>query len=288
MLYFKWIDLAFIILTLSSCSLQKLAISQMEPIFDNSAEALFEESDYELAGQALPGSLKLIEGLIKSDPENERLLLLAAQGYAGYALGYLEDQSPQRAKNIYLKARDFALRLLRKDPAFIKAEKEGLAAMQKLAGNYGIDKVPALFWAGFSWAGYINLSLTEPSAIADLSTVQVFMERVEQLQPEYFYGGVYLFFGSVWGMKPRMLGGDPEKAKAYFEKNIALNHGNFLLAYIYAARYYAAKALDEEAFDSYMQAVGDTPVDVIPKAALMNAVAKEKAKFLKNMKEELF
>jgi tetratricopeptide (TPR) repeat protein len=268
--------------------MQSIVISQMEPILDNSALALFEESDYEFARTALPGNLKLIEGLIKSDPENEKLLLLAAQGYSGYALGYLEDNNPERAKILYLRARDYAMSALRSDASFIEAEEGGVENLKTLLSTYDESKVPALFWAGFSWAGYINLSLTEPSAIMELAKVQVLMERVEELQPEFFYGGVYLFFGSVYGMKPRMLGGDPDKAKEYFDKSTKLTDGKFLLAQVYAAKYYAAKVLDEEIFDSYIKQVEDIPVDILPGAQLMNAIAKEKARFLKSRKEELF
>lgn len=275
-------------LILFSCSMQSLVISQMEPILDNSALALFEETDYEFARHALPGNLKLIEGLLKSDPENEKILLLAAQGYSGYALGFLEDEDPQRAKAFYLRARDYALTVLRKDAAFAKAEKDGFDALQSLLTTYDQEKVPALFWAGFSWAGYINLSLTEPSAIVELTTVQAVMERVEQLQADYFYGSVNLFFGSVYGMKPRMMGGDPEKAKEYFDKSIRQTDGKFLLAHIYAAKYYAAKVLDEEAFDAYLEKVESTPANILPGAQLMNAIAKEKASYLKLRKEELF
>ncbi len=273
---------------LSSCSMQSLVISQMEPILDNSALALFEETDYDFARHALPGNLKLIEGLLKSDPENEKLLLLASQGYSGYALGFVEDEDPERAKVLYLRARDYALTVLRKDEAFINAEQAGVDNLQLLLDTYDVDKVPALFWAGFAWAGYINLSLTDPSAIIELAKVQAIMERVEQLQPEYFYGGVNLFFGSVYGMKPRMMGGDPDKAKEYFDKSMAITDHKYLLAYIYAAKYYAAKTLDEESFDAYIDKVEQTPVDVLSGAELMNAIAKEKAKFLKSQKEELF
>ncbi|MBN2423704.1 MAG: hypothetical protein JXR46_15655 [Calditrichaceae bacterium] len=273
---------------LFSCSMQSIVISQMEPILDNSALALFEESDYEFAKNALPGNLKLIEGLLKSDPENEKLLLLASQGYAGYALGYLEDEHPDKAKLFYLRARDYALKILRKDEAFSNAEKSGVENLKQTLSTYNRDKAPALFWAGFSWAGYITLSLTEPAAIIELAEVEILMQRVEELQPEYFYGGVYLFFGSVYGMKPGIMGGNPEKAKSYFEKSINLTESKFLLAYIYAAKYYAAKILDEDLFDEYLQKVEESSVDVLPGAQLMNAIAKEKAAYLKSKKEELF
>lgn len=270
-----------------SCSLQSIVIRQMEPILENSSSALYEETDYDLAKIAIPGNLKLIEGLIKSDPENDKLLLLAAEGYSGYAMGFLEDNEPERAKNLYLRARDYAVRVLhdKYDIDFLEMETTPFDSLVKIMTN---EDVPALFWTGFSWAGYINLSLTEPSAIIALTKVQAMMQRIEQLQPEYFNAAVYLFFGSIYGMKPRILGGDPEKAKINFEKNLRITNNSFLLSYVYMAKFYAAKILDEELFDQYLNHVIQAEQNPDPQKRLMDAIAKQKAKHLLAMKEELF
>ena len=55
------------------CSINKLVIHQMEPILEQSSAALYEESDLELAEQALASNLKLVEGILKNDPQNEQL-----------------------------------------------------------------------------------------------------------------------------------------------------------------------------------------------------------------------
>ena len=271
----------------SSCSMQSIVIRQMEPIFQNSADALFAESDYELAKQALPANLKLIEGLLQSEPDNERLLLLAAQGYAGYAMGFLEDTEPQRARAIYLRARNYALRALENIKGINWREAPLIQVEEKLQT---LDKnaLAALFWTGFSWAGYINLSLTDPQAIADLPRVQAMMKRVEELDASYYHGAVYLFNGTVYGMKPKMLGGDPQKAKFWFEKNLELTKGKFLLTYIYLARFYAANIMDETLFDEYLNNVLKYNQPDEAGLQLLNAIARKKAKRLQNMKEELF
>lgn len=276
------------VILLNSCSLNRLVIGQMSPILENSSAALFEESDLKLAEQALASNLKLIEGLLKSDPQNERLLQLAAQGYSGYALGFIEDENPERAKVMYLRARDYGLRLLQKNNNFAQAEKEGLETLAGLVKSYDKSDLPGLFWTGFSWAGYINLSLDKPSALLDLPKVQLIMERVEELDSSYFHGAVYLYFGSIYGMKPKIMGGDPEKAKQYFDKNLQITENKFLLTYIYMAKYYAAKILDESLFDQYLAYVESASIDVLPGMELLNQIAKRKADYLRKMKEDLF
>ncbi len=271
-----------------ACSPTTFVIRQMGPVLDKSAQALYEEDDLRIAEQALASNLKLIEGLLKNDPENEELLLLAAQGYAGYALGFAEDQNPQRARRLYLRARNYALRILRRDADFVQAEKNGLDALQTHLLRYGTEHVPALFWAGFAWAGYANLALDNPEALLALPEIQLLMERVKALQPDYFYGSVYLFFGGLYGMKPVIMGGDPHKALACFQKNMQMNHNEFLLAQVYAAKFYAAKILDKPLFESYLKQVLDMPIDQRPEWRLLNQIAKEKAKRLLAQKDELF
>ena len=287
----KKINFLFLLFSISlflSCSINTLVIRQMTPILQNSALAIYEENDLDLAEKALAADLKLVDGLLKSDPDNEELLLLAAQGYAGYALGFLEDEQPQRAKNLYLRARDYALKVLRRDIDFSLAQKAGLEQIGKVVQKYGRDKVPALFWAGFAWSGYINLALDDVQALADLPQVQLFMRRVEELQPDFFYGAVYLFWGSLYGMKPKMLGGDPQKAAAYFKKNFELNDRKFLLTYVYAAKFHAAKILDQALFERYLKLVQETSPEIMPNARLLNQIAKKKAEQLSKMKDELF
>ncbi len=84
------------------------------------------------------------------------------------------------------------------------------------------------------------------------------------------------------------MGGDPEKAKRYFDKNLQITENKFLLTYIYMAKYYAAKILDESLFDQYLAYVENASIDVLPGMELLNQIAKRKADYLRKMKEDLF
>jgi hypothetical protein len=276
------------LLFLTSCSINKFVIRQTGTILDYGVLALYEESDLKLAEQAMASDIKLLEGMVKGDPENEHLLLLTSQAFSGYTLGFVEDEEPERAKSLYLRAKEYGLRLLRMDEVFAGNESgtidEFTQAVQQLDGDY----LDGIFWTAFAWGGWINLSLDNPKALIELPKVEAMMQRVIDLDGSFFHGGAYLFFGSVWGTKPRMLGGDPEKAREYFEKNIKITEGKFLLTYIYYARFYAAKTLNEDLFDEFLQYVQDTPADVLPDYQLINMIAKKKAGILKSKKDDIF
>jgi hypothetical protein len=281
------VSLAFL-LFMSGCSLNRLAVRQLTPVLQNSADAVYEETDLQLAEQALASNLKLLEGLLKTDPGNRELLLLTVQGFAGYALGFAEDEDPRRARELYRRARSYGMRLLKTDRSFSQLDDAGMEQFSQILQKMTKKELPALFWTGFSWAGYLNLSLDQPAAFIELPKVEAMMQRVMELDSTYFYGGAHLFFGSLNGMKPRMLGGNPQLAKSWFERNLKLTDGKFLLTYIYLAKYYAAKTLNEEAFDAYLNTVLETPADVLGEMPLLNAIAKKKARYLKSRTSDLF
>jgi hypothetical protein len=279
--------LIFIIFFIS-CSMDKFIIRRTGAILDYSVLALYEESDLVLAERALASDIKLLEGMIKGDPQNEHLLLLASQSLSGYALAFAEDEAPERAKKLYLRARDFGLKILREDKTFLKSENNSLEEFKNALSSISIKKLDALFWTAFAWAGWINLSLNDPQSFIDLPRVEIMMQRVLDLDETYFHAAAHLFFGSIWGIKPVMLGGTPEKAKEHFEKNIKFTQGKFLLTYIYYIKYYAIKTLNDNLFDQMIQYLRETPADILPGFQLLNMVAKKKAEFLAKKREEFF
>lgn len=286
--YLRLISVLMVVFLYSGCSLDKFVIRQTETLFDYGVISLYEESDLQIAKTALESNIKLLEGMIIGDPDNQDLRLLACQAFSGYALGFAEDTDPQRAKQLYLRGRDHGIYILHQNEIFTENEAKKLEVFQSALEQMDEDDIDALFWTAFAWAGWINLSLDDPQAFIDLPKVQAMMNRVMELDETYFMGAPDLFFGTVWGLKPRMLGGDPEKAKEYFEKNLEITKGKFLLTYIYYARYYAAKILDEDLYEKLLGKVENTPADVLPAYQLLNVIAKEKAKRLEAQKDELF
>ena len=271
-----------------SCSLDKFIIRQTGTLLDYGVLALYEESDLILAEQAMASNIKLLEGMVKGDSENKHLLLLTSQALSGYAMGFVEDESPHRARVFYRRAREYGLRVLRENAKFLASENKPLEEFTKAVYLFKKDDLDALFWTAFAWAGWINLSLDDPLAYVELPKVQVIMQRVLDLDETYFFASAHLFFGSVWGTKPKMLGGDPDKAKDHFEKNIKITEGKFLLTYIYYIKYFALKTYDEMLFDKLLTHIKETPVNILPEFQLLNSMAKEKAMRLEQNRAEWF
>jgi hypothetical protein len=84
-----------------------MVIGFASPIVDGGIISLFEEDDYLFAKDAMAGQLKLLEGFLVTDPENEDLLTNASMGFAAYALGFVEDYDKKRASKFYVRAQKY-------------------------------------------------------------------------------------------------------------------------------------------------------------------------------------
>ena len=273
---------------LTSCSIDKMVIGFASPIIDGGIEALFMEEDAEFAKDAIAGQLKLLEGFLITSPEDEALLTHASMGFASYALGFIEDEDPERAKRFYLRAKEYGLRALRQNSTFRENETAKVEQFEKILVEFDKDDVPQLFWTAISWGLWINLSMDNPRALAQLPRVEAMMRRVQTLHPEYFGGGADLFFGVIECVKPSFIGGDKEKGLKHFEKAMTLSKGDFHLTKAFMAQYYATASIDEDLFDKWAKEILDVKETKYPENNLPNALAKRKIKYLITQKDELF
>ncbi len=270
-----------------SCSPTRFVVNRMVPTFNEVMQAAYEMNDPLIMKEGLPSNIILLEGLSHISPHNSQLLTLTAQAYCSYALGFIEDTNPERAKKLYMRGRNYAIRALKENKKFRKTlEKE--KDWRKAVAVLDEDDVPALFWTGNCWAGWLNLSKKDPKALFDIPNVLAIMERVKKLNDKYFYGGPHLFFALYYAGLPALMGGGPQKAKEEFEKVFEITKGKFLLAKAFYARFYAALIKDEALFDKTIEEVLSTPSDIDPELTLMNEIAKMKARLYKQQKRDLF
>jgi len=256
---------------LSGCSLNRTAARVTSGIIDDGIGAVFSESDMEYVKAALPANLQLMEILLRSDPKNGKLLVNAATGFCGYSLMFLEDEDNGRASAFYRKGETFADRALNGRP---------LAALDK-------KDAPALFWRTFCQASYLNINRNKPAAIAELPSLEPAIKRLTELDPEYYYNGAYILAGAYYSIRPRLFGGDPQKAKQYFDRALTGAGAGFLMTKFVYAKMAAEADLDEELFVRLLNEVIDAEPTDGPER-LPNEAAKIKAKKLLEKKDEIF
>lgn len=275
------------VLLLSGC-IRSIAVQTMGAIVDDGMEAITEEQDLILAEKAIPANLKLLEVMLKQEPEDTRLLRMLSEGYSSYAMGFVEDYDVERARALYLRGRNFGLRVLRQDEQLARALDGSVDELRAELANRSREDVSAIFWTAFGWGSYINLSRTSPDALADLPRVEALMHFVASMDSTFYYGGAHLFLGVLYGGRSPILGGNADLSKRHFETALRINHGKFLMTYVYYAQSYAVQTLNEAWFVELLMKVGDASPDILPQVRLANAIAKRKAKSLLDRRSDFF
>jgi hypothetical protein len=277
------VSILFFCLLFSGCSFQKIAVNATASLINYNLLSFYEEEDPEIAKLAGASNLKILEGLIKADPENDTLLIKASQGFGGYAFLFVEDDDPKRAEALYRRGSEYGLAVLQKKDGFRKGLKGSIEEFKKSLLEFSREDTPALFWTTYCWGAKINMNRNSPQALIEVPRVKLLMDRVLELDESYFYGGPHLLLGTYYASKPKMLGGDPEKAKEHFEKAIRLGQNKFLMGQVMYARFYAVQVQDKELFKQLMDEVLKAGPDILPQQRLSNQVAKIKAE--KSLKE---
>ncbi len=275
-----------LVLTLSGCV--KLALKCAPSFIPNLSQVFFEECDTDLAKQSLPASLKIMEGLLKNDPENKQILLALCTGFTGYAMLFVEDKNPDKASALYLRARQYGLKALGRKAPFSKHIKLNKDDIQDRLNSIKKSDIETLFWTTMAWNVWVNLNLDKPAALGQIATAKACLKRVLEINPEYFHGAPLILMGTTLAAMPGPLGGDKQQAKKYFEKALQVSNHKFFLAHYYFARYYAVSSQDKELFLKLIKEVDQTSPDEPADACLINAVMKEKTKYLLERSDDLF
>jgi hypothetical protein len=277
-----------VVSTLSACSVAKLSVRASLPLMQGSLAAMNQETDLDLAKAAIPANLKMLEGLIETDPDDVRLRIYAAQGLYSYAYGFIEDDDPNRASALYrrgLRHAQRALQLQGLNTDILHARRDDL---ERAVARLDKAAVPALFWGASCLAKWIYMNRDDPEIIALLGQAGVLMQRVLQLDENYYFGGAHVYFGVYYGSLAPMFGGDYARSRQHFDAARQVTAGKLLIVDVLLAEYLARQTLDQHLFHDKLSAVIDAPPDLYPEMALANRIAQQKAKRLLDKEKEWF
>ncbi|MGD8260765.1 MAG: TRAP transporter TatT component family protein [Desulfobacterales bacterium] len=280
--------LALLVILFSACATNKrLTVGATASLLEDISKSANRQSDLRLIREGMPAYLMLIDGMVEAVPDNERLLISAAQGYASFASAFIQDEDKDYARVLYAKAKDYGLRALQQI-GFKNPVSSPFDEFEKGLQQLGSDDVPYMFWSASCWGNWINLNMGSMEALAELPRVESMMKRVLELDEAYYYGGPHIFMGIWFASRPKVAGGDLDRARSHFQKAIELGEGQFLMTYVYYANYYAKKAFDKELFLTTLEKALRTPADIVPDLTLLNTVAHTKAKALQEEANEYF
>ncbi len=265
-----------------------MAVQATLPLIGSQILVMQEERDPALAEKAIPANLKMLEGLLRQDPENTWILENLAEGFCGYAFSFLEDTEPDRASLLYERGKDYALRATTLRTGRQKWQGLSLDEWSSALGDVKVEHQPALFWLGQCWGSWLMQNLDSVEAFADIPRLEVLMKKVHELNPAFHHAGPSWFLGAFYGWRSKMLGGNPEKSRQHFEEALRLTKNRYLLVNLLFAKTYAVQNQDRELFEAQLQTILQASPDLFPEQRLANEVARKKAAQLMDQIDELF
>ncbi|MGE0788696.1 MAG: TRAP transporter TatT component family protein [Sandaracinaceae bacterium] len=276
------------------CDLTRFTANSSASLFTRAAGGLEGHFDYELAGDAIPGSIMTIEGLFRVIPDNEELGITLVRAYVSYGYGWVEDEMEQaqdrgdleeeerlmgRARLLYERGRNVGVHLMRvRDPGIDDALRGGNPEfVAYLREHYTRpEDVPLLFWTGYAWGSAVNAGRDDPEMILTLPTARALVERAVQLDESYFNYSGLTFLAVVDASLPEALGGNPDRARQGFERVLELTDRHFFTVQHSYARTYAVQTQNRDLYIHLLREVVDGG-DPEPSARLANRIARRRA-----------
>jgi hypothetical protein len=313
----------FLVILITQFSCMSFKVGQALPptawILTHAQPAMQQESDYELARGAIPGALKTVEGFyfVANGPGDnpdvaDQLATVLTEGYCQYGTAFVEDDweiakfaknlpeiayHNDRATHIFTRCLNYALRSL--GPRWQKELFSTTDIATKLIKETGPGQRTPMMFAGLALGSVVQHNLTSTEMLAYLPTVQLIMERVIELDMKHPPSNIqhaalpYIALGMLNSAKPKAFGGDPDKARQYFEtalKITAAKDGSdrFLLARALMAYQVGKATNDRKFYHDQLKQVLVTPPSVWPEQRLANEVAHRKARRYLSKEKEIF
>ena len=239
-------------LSLSGCA--SLMSSAASGLTDSISDSVLNQDDPETAKAALPTFMVLIDGMIRDNPTDPDLLAAGATLYASYGAIFADDD--KRASRLTTRARGFALDAMCASYAgacgWPDATYEEFVAT--LAG-IGEKQAEYLYTYGFASLAYLRAHSSDWNSLAELPQMEALFDHYMNISGDEVNGAVYTYMGILLTLRPPALGGEPERAREYFEKAIELTDGKDLGVKVEYARGYAKLLYERELHDRLLNEV---------------------------------
>lgn len=289
----------FLVVSATGCSVKKFAINKLGDSLANSGTTFASDDDPELIGEALPFSLKLMEGLLAESPRHRGLLFAASSGFTQYTYVYVQQDAERmedqdlakatemrtRARHLYLRARDYGLRGLEvKHKGFGEALRRDPQTAVRIAHA---KDVPLLYWTAVSWGAAISVSKDNPEVVADQRIVEALIDRAYQLNPDYDSGAIHGFLITYESARQGAKGDFAVRSREHFQRAVELTHGQLAAPYVALAETVSVKKQNRAEFELLLQKALRVDPDGRPEWRLNNLIAQRRARWLLSREDDL-
>jgi predicted anti-sigma-YlaC factor YlaD len=284
---------------LSGCSVREYAANQAADALSASGGAFASDNDPELIRDAAPFSLKAMESLLEQNPGHVGLLAATSRGFTQYAYAFvqqdgeeleatnlqLSNEKLQRARNLYLRARDYGVRGLdAKHPGLAEALRKNPRAS---VARVQREDVALLYWTAAAWAAHINLSKDQPAAIAEIPQMEALIDRALTVDEAWEAGAIHTFLISYEPARQGARGDALARSQQHFERAMALSGGKQAAPLVALAETVSIARQDRQQVQQLLEQALRVDVNAQPQQRLANLVMQRRARWLLSRTDDL-
>lgn len=255
--------LALLILLVGCGAIKRSAIGMGSGVISDAAYELETESNWENFKSAVPGNLKMIEGLLFVNKSSSNLMATLAKGYGAYSFvvhdtlyfeDFLadneEDANREQALRNYRRSIEYGIRFLENNnityPELLRASNDSKEIFELLDSEISDDNsaVEAIFFTGLSFMNMVNLNKTNLKLVAQLPVAKGMIDWACAKRPLIGGNNCKVIDAIYMASRPKMFGGDPEKGKDLFKKFIEKNPNHWFARVAYI-QFYLIPMMDD-------------------------------------------
>jgi len=285
---------------LAGCSIRQMAIDEMSDALAAGGDVYATDDDPELIKAASPFSLKLMESILAENPKHSGLLLSLARGFTQYAYAFVQQEADEiededyrhaeelrdRARRLYLRARDYGIRGLEIDHPGLGEELRH--APEEVLRRDRVDNPEFLYWTCLPWAAAIAISGDDPDLIGDLPIVEALVDRLLEIDENYEDGAVHSFL-ITYEMNRSGGSGDPEeRSRFHFARAVELSSGGQAAPYIALAEAVSIPNQDRVEFRLLLDQALSIDPDQKKECRLANLIYQRRARWLLERENDFF
>lgn len=245
------------------------------------AKTLWEKRDNK---ESLEQCLKLLEEVVAAEPNNYEALVYLSRGNYLLADGHYDDE--KNKLNYWQVGLSYGEKALATNKDFYKKTVEEKVAVEEALDTLTKNEVEAIYWTAVNLGKWSKLTGVL-KAMKYKAKVQKLVKKVEELNPEFFFGAVHRYWGTYYAVAPFFAGGSLEKSLEQYTKTLQIAN-NYLGSHVLFAENYAVKKGDKELFKKELEFVLNADVNAVPEIRAENAIEKKKAEKLLSKMNEVF
>jgi predicted anti-sigma-YlaC factor YlaD len=277
----------------AGCSVERFTANRLADTLAGTGSTWSSDDDPELVGAALPVSLKLMESALASTPEHRELLAATSAAFTQYAWAFVQQEADalaledtdrawvawDRARRLYLRARDYGLRGL--DVVLPGFSSELRGDRVAAAARAGGEETDLLYWTAVSWAAAIALGKDDPALVAELPLVSALIERALAVNEGWDRGAIHSFLITYEMARPDAEDDRAAAARRHYERALALSRGKAAGPHLSWAESVCLAQEDRDCFEQAIAAaLAIDPDDDVP-TRLVNTVMQRRAAWLR-------